>query len=77
MLPFENLSDDQSNSYFADGIQDQILTKLASVADLKVISRASTAKYKSRAEDLKVVSQQLGVATVVQGTVQKAAIGCA
>ena len=72
VLPFENLSGDQSNSYFADGIQDQILTKLASVADLKVISRSSTAKYKTRAEDLKVVSQQLGVATVVQGTVQKA-----
>jgi TolB-like protein len=72
VLPFENLSDDQSNAYFADGIQDQILTKLASVADLKVISRSSTAKYKSRSEDLKVVSQQLGVATIVEGTVQKA-----
>jgi TolB-like protein/Flp pilus assembly protein TadD len=72
VLPFENLSDDQTNVYFADGIQDQIVTKLASVADLKVISRASTAKYKSRAEDVKAVSQQLGVATIVQGTVQKA-----
>ena len=73
VLPFENLSDDKSSAYFADGIQDEILTKLASIADLKVISRTSTAKYKSKPEDLKVVSQQLGVATVVEGTVQRAA----
>src|SRR5215472_12296855 len=73
VLPFENLSDDKSNAYFADGIQDEILTKLASIADLKVISRTSTAKYKSKPEDLKVVSQQLGVATVLEGTVQRAA----
>jgi TolB-like protein/class 3 adenylate cyclase/Tfp pilus assembly protein PilF len=72
VLPFENLSDDKANAYFADGIQDEILTKLASVADLKVISRTSTAKYKSKPEDLKTVSQQLGVANVVEGTVQKA-----
>ncbi|PYL74572.1 MAG: hypothetical protein DMF26_10530, partial [Verrucomicrobia bacterium] len=63
VLPFENLSDDKNAAYFADGIQDEILTKLASVADLKVISRTSTAKYKSKPEDLKTVSQQLGVAT--------------
>ena len=73
MLPFENLSDDKSAAYFADGIQDEILTKLASIADLKVISRTSTAKYKSKPEDLKTVSQQLGVATVLEGSVQKAA----
>jgi TolB-like protein/Tfp pilus assembly protein PilF len=73
VLPFENLSDDKANAYFADGIQDEILTKLASVADLKVISRTSTAKYKSKPEDLKTVSQQLGVANVVEGTVQRAA----
>jgi len=73
VLPFENLSDDKSAAYFADGIQDEILTKLASIADLKVISRTSTAKYKSKPEDLKTVSQQLGVATVLEGTVQKAA----
>src|SRR5436190_12464065 len=72
VLPFENLSEDKANAYFADGIQDEILTKLASIADLKVISRTSTAKYKSKPEDLKVVSQQLGVANVVEGTVQKA-----
>src|SRR5256886_1888160 len=73
VLPFENLSDDKSNAYFADGIHDEILTKLASIADLKVISRTSTAKYKSKPEDLRIVSQQLGVATVVEGTVQRAA----
>jgi len=73
VLPFENLSDDKGAAYFADGIQDEILTKLASVADLKVISRTSTAKYKSKPEDLKTVSQQLGVATVLEGSVQKAA----
>ncbi|HET9800614.1 MAG TPA: hypothetical protein VFP82_02920, partial [Chthoniobacterales bacterium] len=73
VLPFENLSDDKSAAYFADGIQDEILTKLASVADLKVISRTSTAKYKSKPEDLGTVSRQLGVATVLEGSVQKAA----
>ena len=57
VLPFENLSDDKSAAYFADGIQDQILTKLASIADLKVISRTSTARYKSKFEDLTTVSK--------------------
>src|SRR2546421_7706582 len=73
VMPFENLSDDKGAAYFADGIQDEILTKLAGIADLKVISRTSTAKYKSKPEDLKTVSQQLGVATVLEGSVQKAA----
>ena len=73
VLPVENLSDDKNAAYFADGIQDEILTKLASIADLKVISRTSTAKYKSKPEDLKTVSQQLGVAKVLEGSVQKAA----
>src|SRR5437588_1207487 len=73
ILPFENLSEDKANAYFADGIQDKILTKLASIADLKVISRISTAKYKSKPEDLKTVSRELGVATVLEGSVQKAA----
>ena len=73
VLPFENLSDDRSNAYFAEGIQDEILTKLATIADLKVISRTSTAKYASKPEDLKTVSQQLGVAHVLEGSVQKAA----
>jgi TolB-like protein/cytochrome c-type biogenesis protein CcmH/NrfG len=73
VLPFQNLSSDNENAYFADGIQDEILTKLASIADLKVISRTSAAKYKSQPENLKIVSQQLGVATVLEGTVQRAA----
>jgi TolB-like protein/Tfp pilus assembly protein PilF len=73
VLPFENLSDDKGAAYFADGIQDEILTKLSSIADLKVISRTSTARYKSKPEDLKTVSQQLGVANVLEGSVQKAA----
>ena len=72
VLPFENLSDEKSNAYFADGIQDEILTKLASIADLKVISRTSTGKYKSKPEDLKIVSQELGVAHVLEGSVQRA-----
>jgi TolB-like protein/class 3 adenylate cyclase/cytochrome c-type biogenesis protein CcmH/NrfG len=73
VLPFENLSDDQANAYFAVGIQDEILTKLASLADLKVISRTSTTKYKSKPEDLKIVGQQLGVGTILEGSVQRAA----
>src|SRR5262249_408467 len=73
VLPFENLSDDKGAAYFAEGIEDEILTKLASIADLKVISRTSTAKYKSKPEDLKTVSQQLRVATILEGSVQKAA----
>jgi TolB-like protein/Flp pilus assembly protein TadD len=72
VLPFENLSDDKGAAYFADGIQDEILTKLAGIGDLKVISRSSTAKYKSKPEDLKTVARELGVATVLEGSVQRA-----
>jgi TolB-like protein/Tfp pilus assembly protein PilF len=72
VLPFENLSEEKANAYFADGIQDEILTKLAGIGDLKVISRKSTAKYKSAPEDLKTVANELGVATVLEGSVQKA-----
>ena len=72
MLPFENLSSDSDNAYFADGTQNEILTKLAGIGDLKVISRTSTAKYKSKPEDLKTVARELGVATVLEGSVQKA-----
>ncbi|MEO6968775.1 MAG: tetratricopeptide repeat protein [Rhodanobacteraceae bacterium] len=72
VLPFENLSDDKANAYFADGMQDLILTKLADIGDLKVISRTSTAKYRSHPDDLKTIAQQLGVATVLEGSVQKA-----
>lgn len=73
VLPFENVSEDKAIAYFADGIHDEILTKLANIADLKVISRTSTAKYKSKPEDLRTVSQQLGVAKLPEGTVQRAA----
>src|SRR6266508_4681134 len=72
VLPFENLSRDPDNAYFADGTQNEILTKLAGVGDLKVISRTSSAKYKSKPEDLKTVARELGVATVLEGSVQKA-----
>ena len=72
VLPFENLSEEKANAYFADGIQGEILTKLAGIGDLKVISRKSTAKYKSKPEDLKTVAHELGVATVLEGSVQKA-----
>ena len=71
VLPFENLSDDKDNEYFVAGMQDLILTKLADVGDLKVISRTSTEKYKSRPDNLKKVAAELGVATVLEGSVQK------
>jgi Predicted integral membrane protein len=73
VLPFANLSSDKENAYFADGIQDEILTKLAHLADLKVVSRTSTAKYNSKPDDLKTVAQQLGVGTILEGSVQRMA----
>ncbi len=72
VLPFENLSEDKGNAYFASGMQDMILTKLAAIGDLKVISRTSTERYKSHPDDLKTIAQQLGVATILEGSVQKA-----
>ena len=73
VLPFQNLSDDRSNAYFTDGIQDEILTRLSKIAALKVISRTSTQKYKSAPENLREVGQQLGVANFLEGSVQKVA----
>jgi len=73
VLPFQNLSDDKSNAYFTDGIQDEILTRLSKIAALKVISRTSTQKYKSEPENLREVGQQLGVANLLEGSVQKIA----
>ena len=73
VLPFESLSEDKSNAYFAEGIQDEILTRLAKIADLKVISRTSTQKYKSAPTNLREIAQQLGVTSVLEGSVQKAA----
>jgi TolB-like protein/class 3 adenylate cyclase/Tfp pilus assembly protein PilF len=72
VLPFENLSDEKQNAYFADGVQDEILTHLAKIADLKIISRVSVMQYKSGvARNLREIGQQLGVANVVQGSVQR------
>jgi TolB-like protein len=72
VLPFQNLSDDKKNEYFVAGIQDLILTKLADIGGLKVIARTSTAQYASQPEDLKTIGEQLGVATILEGSVQKA-----
>jgi TolB-like protein/cytochrome c-type biogenesis protein CcmH/NrfG len=72
VLPFENLSDEKANAFFATGIQDEILTRLAKIADLKVISRTSTAQYQSKPESLTLIAQQLGVANILEGSVQKA-----
>jgi TolB-like protein/class 3 adenylate cyclase/Tfp pilus assembly protein PilF len=71
VLPFENLSEDKANAYFADGIQDEILTRLSKIADLKVISRTSTQHYKSAPENLPEIARQLGVAHILEGSVQK------
>jgi TolB-like protein/Tfp pilus assembly protein PilF len=73
VLPFDNLSDDKSNAYFAEGIQDEILTRLSKIASLKVISRSSTQKYKSSPDNLRDVGKQLGVANLLEGSVQKIA----
>ncbi len=72
VLPFENLSEEKKNAYFADGIQDEILTRLSKIADLKVISRTSTQRYKSKPESHSVIGKELGVANVLEGSVQKA-----
>src|SRR5437588_662972 len=73
VLPFENLSGNPDNAYFADGIQEEMLTRLASIADLKVISRTSTQRYQSKPRNLREIAKQLGVAHILEGSVQKAA----
>jgi len=73
VLPFENRSEEKANAYFADGIQDEILTRLSKIADLKVISRTSTQHYKSAPENLPEIARQLGVAHILEGSVQKSA----
>jgi TolB-like protein/Tfp pilus assembly protein PilF len=72
VLPFDNLSGDPQNAYFSEGIQDEILTRLAKIAELKVISRTSTQRFKSAPNDLRQIAQQLGVANILEGSVQKA-----
>ena len=72
VLPFRNLSDEKENAYFADGVQNEVLTDLATIADLKVISRTSVMQYKSDvARNLREIGQQLGVAHIVEGSVQR------
>jgi serine/threonine protein kinase/Tfp pilus assembly protein PilF len=71
VLPFENRSEEKANAYFAEGIQDEILTRLSKIADLKVISRTSTQHYKSAPENLSEIARQLGVAHILEGSVQK------
>ena len=73
VMPFENLSEDKANAYFADGIQDEILTRLSKIADLKVVSRTSTQQYQSKPGNLSEIARQLGVAHIVEGSVQKSA----
>lgn len=73
VLPFDNLSSDKENAYFAEGIQDEIITRLAKIADLKVISRTSTQQYQSKPGNLSEIAKQLGVANILEGSVQKAA----
>jgi len=73
VLPFENLSGNPENAYFTDGIQEEILMRLAKIADLKVISRTSTARYKSSPDNLREIAKQLGVANVLEGSVQRSA----
>ena len=72
VLPFQNLSSDPENAYFADGIQEEVLTRLAKIGDLKVISRASTQQYQSEPGNLAEIAKQLGVANILEGSVQKA-----
>ena len=72
VLPFENLSEDKANVYFADGIQEEILTRLSRIADLKVISRTSTQRYKNTTEPIADIAKQLGVANILEGSVRKA-----
>src|SRR4029453_8707856 len=73
VLPFENRSEEKANAYFADGIQDEILTRLSKITDLKVISRTSTQQYQSKPHNLGEIAKQLGVANIVEGSVQKVA----
>src|SRR5438874_2342992 len=73
VLPFENLSEDKTNAYFADGIQEEILTRLSRIGDLKVISRTSTLRFKNAPDNISEIAKQLGVANILEGSVQKAA----
>src|SRR5206468_8359625 len=71
VLPFENLSDEKENAYFADGIQDDILTNLSKIGDLKVISRTSVMQYRGKAPNIRDIGKALGVSTVLEGSVRR------
>jgi hypothetical protein len=71
VLPFENLSDDQENTYFADGIQDDVLTNLSKIGDLKVISRTSVMPYREKGSNLREIGKTLGVGTILEGSVRR------
>jgi TolB-like protein len=73
VLPFENLSRDPDNAYFVEGIQEEILTRLASIADLRVISHTSVQEYQNKPRNLREIAKQLGVANILEGSVQKTA----
>jgi Predicted integral membrane protein len=73
VLPFENLSDDEENAYLTEAIQNEILTRLSKIGDLRVISATSTRHYKSKPENLREIAKQLGVAHILEGSVQKSA----
>ncbi|PYX11776.1 MAG: hypothetical protein DMG84_23215, partial [Acidobacteria bacterium] len=76
VLPFENRSEEKANAYFAEGIQDEILTRLSKIADLKVISRTSTQHYESAPENLRDIARQLGVAHILEGSGERAVDQC-
>src|SRR5207249_8831910 len=71
VLPFENLSDEKENAYFADGVQDDILTNLSKIGDLKVISRTSVMGYRGKAPNLREIGKTLGVSTILEGSVRR------
>ena len=71
VLPFENLSDDQANAYFADGVQDDVLTNLSKIGDLKVISRTSVMQYRGRPTNVREIGKTLGVSNILEGSVRR------
>ena len=76
MLPFQNLSDDKENAYFADGIQDDVLTNLSKISDLKVISRTSVMQYRGQAPNVREIGKALGVSNILEGSVRRSATRC-
>ncbi len=77
VLPFENLSDEKENAYFADGVQDDVLTNLSKIGDLRVISRTSVMQYRGRPTNLREIGKALGVSNILEGSVRRSGTGCA